>query len=252
MSDEKETPNDPDLSDPGEDTHNENLSPLPLRELEPEERDRGILTDVDRRFLTGFKDYNNRPQRSERRGIIRDRIVNAILDLSYLSSLDEGYRGRVLTRLDEDTDQGQLRTSMAALVEFLYIGLGGDVEWVEETIAHGVTSAQGELQDENKTFYTGESVDAAVEVNIDITRGYDVDEIEERFRAGRENTLTAAEVGVLVREGRVETDELVALDSTTRERINPETGEIEDPGPSPMFEAPDSAPTTRDPEGDEK
>lgn len=252
MSDEKETPNDPDLSDPGEDTPNENLSSPPLRELEPEERDRGILTDVDRRFLTGFKDYNNRPQRSERRGIIRDRIVNAILDLSYLSSLDEGFRGRVLTRLDEETDRGELRKSMAALVEFLHLGTDEDIEWFEETIALGIINAQRELQDVERTFYTGERLAAGVDVDIDITRGYDVDEIEERFRAGRGNTLTPAEVGVLVREGRVETDELVALDSTTRERINPETGEIEDPGPNPMFEAPDSAPPTRDPEGDEK
>jgi hypothetical protein len=123
--------------------------------------------------------------------------------------LDEGYRGRIFARLEEETGRAEVRASVAALVEFLYIGLDGDVEWFEETVAHGIHNAEGELQDDEKTFYAGSGLGPRVDVDIEVTRGYDVDEIEARLRSvGGAGLLTPAEVGVLVREGRVDEEDI--------------------------------------------
>lgn len=186
---------------------NEHLQIELPNDIAPEERERGILTDVDRQFLLGVKDYKTRQQNSERRGIIRDRIVNAIRDLSYFSKLDEDYRQRVFSAVENETGRGELRESVAALIQFLYLGIDADLEWFEETIAHGISNAERELQNDG-TYYPGSSVDAGVNVDIEVTRGYDVDEIEERLRAGQDHTLTPAEVGVLVREGRIDDEDI--------------------------------------------
>lgn len=194
------------------------------------QRDRGIFTDTDREFLLGLKDYANDESVSERRGYVRDRTKNALMDLAYLSMIDDRRRRKIFELLDEETDDGAVRLAVETLIEFLYMGLDRDVEWFEETIAHGISTAISKQQGDDTEYYAGASIDAGVDVDIDITRGYDVDEIEERFRAGHGNTLSPAEVGVLVRTGRLDTDELEALDFTEFGGIDPETGEVWEEG----------------------
>lgn len=172
------------------------------------ERDRGMLTDTDRQFLWGVKTYDSKVTRSERRRAIRERVEHTLLDLFYLTMLDDDQRERVFEAIEGGQEPGELRSAVASLVEFLYLGLDGDVEWFEETLSHGIHNAERELQDNEKTFYAGASVDAGVDVDIEVTRGYDVGEIEARLRSGRGNTLTPAEVGVLVREGRVDEEDI--------------------------------------------
>jgi len=200
------------------------------------EYQRGMLTDTDRRFLWGLKEYPHESTVSDRRTSIRSRVEAGLRDLSYLSMLSERSRESVFTDLEDHTPPGQLRDAVASLVEFLYIGLDGDQEWFEEAIAHGISNAESELREGD--FYAGAGVDAGVDVEIDVTRGYDVDEIEKRFRAGRGHTLTPTEVGVLVVSGCVTPEDLAVIDHNQRERFDPDTGEIEDPGPNPILEPP--------------
>lgn len=214
----------------------EDVSWLPIEEWgEKYERPRGMLAKVDRQFLWGLKEYAHDSTVSDRRGDIRERVGNGLLDLFYLTKLTERSRNRIFNNLEERGGSRKLRESVAALVQFLYLGVDGDLEWVEETIALGISNAEKKHRDDDTTYYSGASADAGVNVDIEVTRGYDVDEIEDRFRSGGANSLTPAEVGVLVRQGRVQPDELPALDSTVRDRLDPATGEIEDPGPNPTF-----------------
>lgn len=184
------------------------------------ERDRGILTDIDRQFIWGTKTYDNKVTRSERRRTIRNRFEDGIRDLSYLTMLSERDRGKVVSSIQEAGSPGELRSAIANLISFLYLELD-DVEWFEETVAHGISNAEGELLDGETTYYTGSSLGADVDVDIEVRRGYNVDEIEERLRAGEEHTLTPAEVGVLVREGRVDPDDLETLDFTRNGSLFP-------------------------------
>lgn len=193
------------------------------------ERPRGMLTDTDRKFLRGVVEYSHENTAINRRKDIRGRVENGILDLFYLTMLEDRDREKVFDALSS-TEPGELRSAVASLIQFIYLGLNGDDEWLEETLVHGIENAEYDRGSDDELY--GQT---KVEADITVSKGYNVEEIEERFRSGREHTLTPAEVGVLVRSGRVAPDELPALDSTYRDRINPETGELEDPGPHPTF-----------------
>lgn len=170
------------------------------------QRPRGILTDTDRRFLWGVKEYESPVSRSGRRGQIRDRFADGLRDLAYLSMLDDGQREDVLAKIDAETNPGELRDAVSTLVEFLYFGQDTDIEWLEETVAHGVLNGESRRVDDS-TVYGGTEVN----VEIDVSRGHDVDRLEEQLRSGQHHTLSPAEIGVLVREGRIDPDDLEQL-----------------------------------------
>lgn len=175
---------------------------------EKHERPRGLLTDTDRQFMWGVKEYPHESTASNRRADIRERMENGLRDLFYLTMLSDRDRERILDDLKEHGEPGELRSAIASLIQFLYIGLDADEDVLAETLAHGIGNAENELLPDDKTYYSGASVEAGVDVEIDIKRGFDVDDIEERLRAGRGTTLTPAEVGVLVREGRVDEEDI--------------------------------------------
>jgi hypothetical protein len=184
--------------------------------------ERGMLTDTDRRFLWGTKTYPSKVTRSERRRAIRGRVEYTLLDLIHLTMLEDDQRERVFEALGE-YDPGALRSSVASLIEFLYLGLDGDTAWLNETVAHGIHNAEKRLQDDDTTYYQVQNP-FMVNVSIEIDRGYNVDEIENRFRAGGGDTLTPTEVGILVKAGRIEPDEVAELENKRRE-FSAETAE---------------------------
>lgn len=200
MSDEDDRPPDETI-DPSE-----VAGPLRGEWTDHYQRPRGILTDTDRQFLWGLIEYDSAPTRSERRSTIRERFVNGIRDLSYLTHLEDKQRETLFSELEEETEPGGIRGLTATFLEFLYTEFDGDTEFLEETVAHGVSNAEGRLA-EDSTHYGGTQVD----VEIDVSRGHNVDRLEEQLRSGQHHTLTPAEIGVLVREGRVEPDDLEEL-----------------------------------------
>lgn len=169
------------------------------------ERPRGIYTDVDRQFLWGVKEYDSRVTTSERRGGIRDRTVEGLRDLSYLRFLDDGQREDVIENIKAAAPEGELRESVSALIEFLYRGMDGDEGWLEEAIAHGIERAEAER---DKVDRYGMST---VDVDIEVAHGHNLDRLKRTVEDGKAHTLTPAEVGALVRSGRVDADDLQEL-----------------------------------------
>lgn len=169
------------------------------------DRPRGIFTDVDRRYLWGIKEYDNSVTRSERRSTIRTRAVNGILDLFYLTMLPEGQREKVISTLREDVEFGEFRSAVSSFVNFLYLGLDGDKEWLEEAVSMGVHNAEMELDEVDRYGIQEVSVD------IDISRGHDLDQMKERLHEAP-HTLTPTEIGILVREGQVDREGMESLD----------------------------------------
>lgn len=188
------------------------------------ERDRGMFTEPDRDHIAGAASYGSPQARSNADRRVRHRTVDGVTDLAYLAQLDERQRDKVFTEFSGGGDLDDLRTAVSAFVEFLYLGLDGDLEWFEKTLKHGIHNAERGRQNDDKTYYQVGSP-FLVDVGIEVSRGYDVDEIEERFQAGRGATLTPTEVGVLVRSGRVEPDELAALEDKYRDPLNSEAVE---------------------------
>lgn len=180
------------------------------------ERPRGMLTDTDRKFLWGNVEYKHQNTGINRRKDIRGRVENGVLDLFYLTMLEDRDRERIFEELEANTDPGELRSAIAGLVHFLYLGLDGDLEWFEETLVHGIGNAEYTLGKEGTRY-------GQAEVNADITvsHGYNVDEIESRYQAGRGNTLTPAEIGVLVRAGRLDPGDFEKLRTDGPDPDNP-------------------------------
>jgi hypothetical protein len=205
-------PNDEDTPDPA-------TADVPMLGFDAEEewnRPRGLYTGTDRQFLWGVKEYDSSVARSNRRLEIRNRTVNSLRDLFYLTLIEDDQQQRVFEQLDENTDAGELRDAVASLVTFLYVGLDDSERWLEETITDGVSNAVHAERDRETYGFPD------VQVDINVERGFNLDELEERLH-GRAHTLTPEEIGVLVRSGRVSADELDDLDDNRND--NPTMGD---------------------------
>lgn len=167
------------------------------------ERDRGIFTETDRLHLWGLKEYDTDQARYQANQRIRERTVDGILDLYYLTMLQDKDRERIRKRLEEESG---FRPPYIALTQFLYVLLDGEIEWFEEAIRQGV--ARGE-----------EGLDTAdrygmrdVEVNIDVRQGYNITRLKRELESGNVGALSPAEIGVLVREGEIDSEDLEQLE----------------------------------------
>lgn len=206
---------------------------------EHHERPRGALTDVDRRFLWGAHGYEHKQSATKRKATIRERLENGLKDVQYLTLLDDRDDKKVFDALDE----GELRSSLSTLIRWLYLHLDGDLEWFEQTVAQAISNAENDRRDDDVTYYAGGEVNAGIDVEITVRKGFNVERIERQLRNGEGHTLTPTEIGVLAREGRLEEGDLMLLDSSTANRIDEDTGEREIVGlelgeDSPAFDSP--------------
>lgn len=175
---------------------------------ERHERPRGILTDTDRRFLWGIKQYEHQQTASNRRNSMRERVRHGILDLFFMTMLEDGDRNRVFEAL-EDTDPGSLESAVSSFIRFLYLGLDRDKTAIEGMVEHGIHNAE---TPKGSGVYQGGVKE--VNVNIEIDYDYDAEEIYERYQSGGDYRLTPAEIGVLVREEMLDEDDLELLGSS--------------------------------------
>lgn len=199
---------------------------------EHRERPRGALTDVDRRFLWGAHEYEHKQTTTKRKATIRERLENGLKDLTYLTFLEERDDKKVFDAMDE----AELRSSLSTFIRWLYLHLDGDLEWFEQTVAQAISNAENDRRDDDVTYYAGGEVDAGIDVDITVRKGFNVERIERQLRTGEGHTLTPTEIGVLVREGRLEEGDLHLLDSASANRIDSETGERE--VMNPAFDSP--------------
>lgn len=97
--------------------------------------EKGFLTEVDRAFLTGEKEYtgdNAKQLRYQRRQAIAERTRQAFHDFALLYDvLDEHERNRIfnIEPIHDDVDQYmEFRDALASTVAFLYRSLEGDID----------------------------------------------------------------------------------------------------------------------------
>jgi len=174
--------------------------------ISPEERPRGILSPTDREYLCGLKEYAQPQTDANRRQDIRERVVNGLEDLALLFLfLDEDERTKVFEELGDDGTE-EVIASMAA---FAYLGLEQDRPRFEECLERGILQAANR----NKLF---RSAGRATNANASISVEYnpDPDKLYRRFQDGKE--LTDAEIGVLVRSGRFDSDDLAMLNDSSQ------------------------------------
>lgn len=167
----------------------------------PEDRPRGILSATDREYLCGLKEYAQPQTDANRRQDIRERVVNGLEDFGLLFLfLERDEREKVFEELgDEGTDE--VISSMAA---FAYLGLEQDRPRFEECLERGVLEAANI----DKLFRsTGRATDVDVSINVEYNP--DPDKLYQRFEDGKK--LTDADIGVLVRSGRLDVDDISKL-----------------------------------------
>ncbi len=172
------------------------------------DRERGLLTVSDREFLLGRKEYDYEQSSINKRRDIRNRLHEGITDLQFLQKISPSER----TKFFKSIDKGVLHESAATFIAFLYSGLNGNVEAIEQIVESGLFKAErGGIEG-----YEGGARN--VDVTIDLVLEYDVDEIYDRFKRSDGDNLTPAEIGVLVREGRLSPEEYEQLEWGEEER----------------------------------
>lgn len=175
--------------------------------ITPEDRPRGILSPTDREYLCGLKEYAQPQTDANRRQDIRERVVNGLEDFALLSVfLEEGERAKVFEELGDDG----IEEAIASMVAFAYLGLEQDRPRFEECLERGILQAANRGK-----FFRSAGRATDVDVTISVEYEPDPNKLYRRFEDGKE--LTDAEIGVLVRSGRVDSDDIAAfVDSSQR------------------------------------
>lgn len=172
--------------------------------ITPEDRPRGMLSPTDRDYLCGLKEYAQPQTDANRRQDIRERVENGLKDFALLwMFLERDEREKVFDELGEDgTDE-----VIASMIAFAYLGIDQDTTRLEECIERGVLAAANA----DKLFRSaGRATDADVSINIEYNP--DAKKLYRRFKEGAQ--LSDAEVGVLVRSGKLDTEDVEELQDT--------------------------------------
>ena len=167
----------------------------------PEDRPRGILSPTDREYLCGLKEYAQPQTDANRRQAIRERVLNGLKDFQLLGQfMEPAEREKVFAELGpEETDD-----VLSAMFAFAYLGLDGDQSRFNTCIERGIL--QGENVD--KLFQSSGRA-TNVDVSISVEYNPDVEKLHLRLENGQE--LTDAEIGALVRAGKIGREELEEL-----------------------------------------
>lgn len=165
------------------------------------QNDRGIFTKGDRQYLLDEKKYSTDQAKRSKHQDLRTRIQNVVLDFNLLRYISEKDRNLIFNHID----RGMLLQSLSEFISFVYSGLEGDVEFIEAAVERGIFNGERGIMEG----YEGDST--GVEASIDLKQEYDADELYERYRSGMGSDLTVEEVGILVREGYFEPEDLERL-----------------------------------------
>ncbi|ELY78243.1 hypothetical protein C487_09454 [Natrinema pallidum DSM 3751] len=175
--------------------------------VELPDRPRGLLSTADREYLVGQREYEHPQSEANRKQDIRERIANAFQDFSILVSyLSEDEREKVFNDIGED----QYQDPLASIISFLYLGLDGDLGKLEKIIEDGIYTGANISKIGQ---WSGEIAD--VDTSINVERRPDRSEIIEKFEKGDTDQLTPAEIGILVRSGQLDADDLKELEDTS-------------------------------------
>jgi hypothetical protein len=172
------------------------------------DRKRGLFTESDRQFLLGNKEYEHQQSSINKRRDIRNRIHHTFLDFQFLRYLSESERDKLFSEIESR----ELHHSVSDLIAFIYGGTDGNIQAIEEMVKSGLSKAEiGGLDG-----YQGGARN--VGVDIELIFEHEVEEIYKRFKQTGGRDLTPAEIGVLVREGRLNPDDYEQLAWDEEER----------------------------------
>ncbi|PHQ45131.1 hypothetical protein DJ68_14615 [Halorubrum sp. C3] len=169
----------------------------------------GFLTDIDKEFLRGEKEYASKQGRYDRRRAIRERTREAFRDFQLLrDTLDREERDKIFDPpVDERVD---LLTAMGETIAFLYHALEGDAgsnrtpidrsidfpfsQILELGVRHGEIARQN--ADAERPF--GGRVEVTFEVNIDHNHTADRSRVIEELARNGGMGLTDQELRAVI------------------------------------------------------
>lgn len=170
-------------------------------------RPRGILSHTDREYLWGLREYKHAQSEANRKQDIRKRVVHALQDYYPLTLfLDDEERHKIF---NDEIDEDILHECLEAMIAFVYLGLDQDENRLEEIVEGGVYFG---ANIDKSGRWSGEATD--VDTSIDIEYNPDVERLYHRLQEGDGDQLTPAEIGVLVRSGKVDAGDLDQLVET--------------------------------------
>lgn len=171
-------------------------------------RPRGILSTTDREYLLGQKEYEHPQSEANRKQDIRERVINAFQDFLILTlMLSEKERKKIF---NDEISEKLLQYSLESMVSFVYLGLEEDIKELEKIIEMGVYSGANLSK---ISHWSGEVVD--VDTLIDLERRPDRSEVIQKLEQGKTDQLTPAEIGILVRSGKLDESDLDKLENTS-------------------------------------
>lgn len=176
-----------------------------------EKRPRGLLSHDDRLFVAGMKEFEWPQSESNARRRVIERITQGFVDFSMLRWLEQGEAEDVLEELNDD----DLHRRVADLVTFVYQATGGDADalssMIEAGVLHGENTELGRGPAKANAAHPHTGGASSVDVSIQIERNPDVERIYEQYQEDGGDGLTPKEIGVLVREGRLDAGDLADL-----------------------------------------
>ncbi|OIB58041.1 hypothetical protein [Natrialba sp. SSL1] len=179
-----------------------------------DERDRGVLTPDDRKFLKGEKEYQSEQSERDARYRIRSRIKDAILDFSILlHHLDRNDREQVFSTYEgisglsnnsdelsgeafrEFVESTMFQNGISDAISFFILGIEDTNEPVDSMLETGIEGAE-----EEKGYLVDE-----VTVEISVKRKKpELEVLLEKFESGE--PLTEDELEAVIRSGEIELD----------------------------------------------
>lgn len=175
-----------------------------LKPENPEKRETALLTQGYREYLTGNKEKMEDPHENQLRLRIRKRIQNGIQDFRQIRRLSDKDKELIFSNATTDSS---LTEGILHLVVFIYEGIVEYTNLNFETILEAAIMTAELRRSQDRDYNISE-----VEVSIDKSyrRLDSVNELRERLDQGDE--LTNSEIGRLVRQGRLTSEDLPRLD----------------------------------------
>lgn len=156
------------------------------------ERDRGMISPADRKLIMGITEYEHRQTVHTRRGQIRNRIRNSLLDFRLLMEfLDEDERRRIFS-WQEDREFGYQFGVRDALA-FLYLSQREQGLAFQGVLEQGIGNAWRTLE--------GPNLQVDIDLDIEIHEPYfhDIPALIDKADEHGIDALDDEELGVLVR-----------------------------------------------------
>jgi hypothetical protein len=174
--------------------------------LQPEDRPRGVLSNTDREYLCGLREYSHDQSELNRRQAIRERTINSLRDFHLLwLLLDDTEWEKIVEAFDPD----ELNHTFSDMLAFMYLGINQDTGRMEEIIQKGVFLGANY---DTTGRWSGKANE--VDVSIDIEYTPNIDALYEQLQDGEGGELTPGEIGALVRAGKLDADDLEELEES--------------------------------------